>query len=32
VPFVDLMRAFAWFDELFAVRMKWMRLERAGRI
>lgn len=32
VPFVDILRCLAWFDELFDVRMKWMRLERFGRI
>ena len=32
IPFVDLLRCMAWFDELFDVRMKWMRLERFGRI
>jgi len=32
IPFVDTMRLFAWVDELFNVRMKWMRLERFGRI
>ncbi len=32
IPFVDTMRLFAWLDELFSVRMKWMRLERFGRI
>jgi cellulose synthase/poly-beta-1,6-N-acetylglucosamine synthase-like glycosyltransferase len=32
VPFVDMLRCLAWFDELFDVRMKWMRLERFGRI
>ena len=32
VPFVDLMRFFAWLDELFSVRMGWLRLERLGRI
>lgn len=32
VPFVDILRCLACFDELFDVRMKWMRLERLGRI
>lgn len=32
IPFVDTMRVFAWIDEVFNVRMKWMRLERFGRI
>ncbi|MBI1352864.1 MAG: glycosyltransferase [Acidobacteria bacterium] len=32
VPFVDLMRFFAWLDELFEIRMGWLRLERLGRI
>lgn len=32
IPFVDLLRCLTWFDELFDVKMKWMRLERFGRI
>jgi poly-beta-1,6 N-acetyl-D-glucosamine synthase len=32
VPLVDCMRFFAWIDELYQVRMGWMRLERVGRI
>jgi biofilm PGA synthesis N-glycosyltransferase PgaC len=32
IPFVDMLRCLAWVDELFDVRMKWMRLERFGRI
>lgn len=32
VPLVDCMRFFAWLDELYKVRMGWMRLERVGRI
>jgi poly-beta-1,6 N-acetyl-D-glucosamine synthase len=32
IPYVDVMRFFAWLDELFDVRMGWMRLQRLGRI
>ena len=32
IPFVDVVRALAWIDELFAVKMTWMQLERVGRI
>jgi cellulose synthase/poly-beta-1,6-N-acetylglucosamine synthase-like glycosyltransferase len=32
VPFVDVVRALAWVDELFSVPMSWMRAERVGRI
>ena len=32
VPLVDCMRFFSWLDELYQVRMGWMRLERVGRI
>lgn len=32
IPFVDVMRFFAWLDEMYSVRMGWMRLDRVGRI
>ena len=32
VPFVDVVRALAWVDELFSVPMSWLRQERTGRI
>ncbi len=32
VPLVDCMRFFSWVDELYQVKMGWMRLERVGRI
>lgn len=32
IPFVDVLRCLTWFDELYDVKMKWMRLERFGRI
>jgi biofilm PGA synthesis N-glycosyltransferase PgaC len=32
VPFVDVVRALAWVDELFSVPMSWLRQERVGRI
>jgi poly-beta-1,6 N-acetyl-D-glucosamine synthase len=32
VPYVDVMRFFAWVDEMMGVRMGWMSLERLGRI
>ena len=32
VPFVDVVRALAWVDELFSVPMSWLRTERVGRI
>lgn len=32
VLYVDTVRFFAWVDEMFDVRMSWMRLARLGRI
>lgn len=32
IPYVDVMRFFSGLDELFSVRMAWMRLERFGRV
>ena len=32
VPFVDVVRALAWVDELFSLPMSWLRPERIGRI
>lgn len=32
IPFIDVLRFFASIDELFSVRMGWMRLQRIGRI
>jgi len=32
VPFIDVVRALAWVDELFSVPMSWLGSERVGRI
>jgi len=32
IPFLDVVRALAWVDELFAQPMSWLRPERVGRI